>query len=41
MAKPSIDMCDDGKLVVLEGISHWVTHEAPERVNSLINDFLI
>ena len=41
MAQPSIDMCDDGKLVVLEGVSHWVMHEAPDRVNALVTDFLI
>jgi len=41
MAQPSIEMCDNGKLVTLEGISHWVTHEVPEKVNSLISDFLI
>lgn len=41
MAKPSIDLCDDGKLVILEGVSHWVPHEVPDKVNSLISDFLI
>lgn len=41
MAQPSIDMCDDGKLVILEGVSHWVPNEAPDKVNSLISDFLI
>jgi len=41
MAQPSIEMCDNGKLVMLEGVSHWVPNEAPARVNSLISDFLI
>lgn len=41
MAQPSIEMCDNGKLVMFEGVSHWVQHEAPDRVNSVISDFLI
>ena len=41
MAKPSVDMCDHGKLVTLEGVTHWVTHEAPAKVNALVSDFLI
>jgi len=41
MAQPSIEMCDNGKLVMFEGISHWVQHEVPDRVNSVISDFLI
>lgn len=41
MAQPSIEMCDQGKLVMLEGISHWVPNEVPEKLNSLISDFLI
>lgn len=40
MAQPSIDLCDDGRLVLLEGVSHWVNHEAPARVNQLLQEFL-
>ncbi|MEM9219388.1 MAG: alpha/beta hydrolase [Cyanobacteria bacterium P01_F01_bin.150] len=40
MVQPSIDLCDDGVLELLEGVSHWVNHEAPEQVNQLLQDFL-
>lgn len=36
MAQPSIDLCDNGRLVFLENASHWVQHEEAERVNDLI-----
>ncbi|SOD97359.1 alpha/beta fold hydrolase [Spirosoma fluviale] len=36
MAQPSIDLCDNGRLVFLENASHWVQHEEAERVNELI-----
>jgi pimeloyl-ACP methyl ester carboxylesterase len=40
MAQPSIDRCSDGRLVFLEEATHWLQHEEPERVNSLLLDFL-
>jgi pimeloyl-ACP methyl ester carboxylesterase len=40
MAQPSIDMCDDGRLVLIEEATHWVQHDEPERVNQLLGDFL-
>jgi epoxide hydrolase 4 len=40
MARPSIDLCDDGRLEFIEEASHWVQHEEPERVNRLLLDFL-
>lgn len=40
MAQPSIDLCDDGRLVFLEEATHWVQHDEPERVNELLLDFL-
>jgi epoxide hydrolase 4 len=40
LAQPSIDLCDDGRLVFFEDASHWVHHEEPERVNELIVAFL-
>jgi len=40
MAQPSIDMCDDGCLVLIEEATHWVQHDEPERVNQLLGDFL-
>jgi pimeloyl-ACP methyl ester carboxylesterase len=39
MAQPSIDLCDDGRLVPIEGASHWVQHEEPARVTGLLRDF--
>jgi len=40
MAQPSIDLCDDGRLVFVEEAGHFVQHEEPERVNELIVAFL-
>ncbi len=36
MAEESVALCRDGTLHKLEGVSHWVQHEAPERVNTLL-----
>jgi epoxide hydrolase 4 len=40
LAQPSIDLCDQGRLVFLEEATHWVQHEAAARVNELLIDFL-
>ena len=40
MAQLSVDLCDDGRLVTIEDATHWVQHDAPEQVNTLIGDFL-
>lgn len=40
LAQPSIDRCDDGRLVVIEEATHWVHHDAPERVNAALAEFL-
>ena len=40
MAQPSIDRCDNGRLVFIEEATHWVQHEEAERVNELIVSFL-
>ncbi len=40
MAQPSIDRCDDGRLVFIEEATHWVQHEEAERVNELLASFL-
>ena len=40
MAQPSINLCDDGRLVFFEEATHWVQHEEGEGVNSLIGKFL-
>lgn len=40
MAQPSIEMCDNGRLIFVEEATHWVQHEEAERVNELIITFL-
>lgn len=40
MAQPSIDLCDDGRLVLLEEAGHWVLHEEPQKINGLVREFL-
>jgi pimeloyl-ACP methyl ester carboxylesterase len=40
LAKPSIDLCDEGELAFIRNGSHWVLHERPDRVNQLMLDFL-
>jgi pimeloyl-ACP methyl ester carboxylesterase len=40
LVQESIDMCDDGRLEMIEGATHWVHHEAVERVNELLVSFL-
>ncbi|CAN5456609.1 alpha/beta hydrolase [soil metagenome] len=40
MAQPSIDLCDDGRLVFIEEATHWVQHDEPVRVNQLLLEFL-
>jgi len=39
MAQPSIDLCDNGSLVLIEKATHWVQHEEADRVNELIKSF--
>ena len=39
LAKPSIDLCRDGRLVFFEDATHWVQHEEAGRVNELIDRF--
>jgi len=40
MAQLSIDLCDNGELVVVEEATHWVHHEEASLVNELIDTFL-
>lgn len=40
MAQPSINLCNNGRLVFIEAATHWVQHEEPQRVNALIGSFL-
>lgn len=39
MAQPSIDLCESGRLVIIEGASHWVQYEESDKVNKLITEF--
>jgi pimeloyl-ACP methyl ester carboxylesterase len=41
MARPSLDHCDDGKLIFFPDATHWVQHEAAEEVNHYLTDFLL
>jgi epoxide hydrolase 4 len=40
MAHASAELCDDGRLVLVEEATHWIQHEEPALVNSLIDRFL-
>lgn len=40
MADDSVALCDRGRLELIEGASHWVKDDAPDRVNSLLESFL-
>lgn len=39
MAQPSIDLCDQGKLVFFEEASHWLQHDEADAVNKHLVDF--
>jgi pimeloyl-ACP methyl ester carboxylesterase len=36
MARPSLDYCDDGKLVFFEDATHWVQHDDAEEVTNFL-----
>lgn len=36
MAAPSVGYCDDGRLALVEGATHWVHHDAAGEVNRLL-----
>ncbi len=40
MARPSLALCDRGRLIVLEDQTHWLHWDAPDHVNALIADWL-
>jgi len=40
MAQSSVEMCDDGRLVVIDDATHWVQHDAADRVNGSLLEFL-
>jgi epoxide hydrolase 4 len=39
MARESLQYCDDGHLEMFEAATHWVQHEEPAQVNSLLSQF--
>lgn len=39
MAQPSLDLCDEGKLVFFENASHWVQQDASDAVNKHLVEF--
>ena len=39
MARESLHYCDDGHLKMLETATHWVQHERPAQVNTLLSQF--
>lgn len=39
LAQPSIDLCDEGRLVFFDDATHWLHHEEAERVSSLMLEF--
>jgi len=40
MAEKSIKRCTNGKLKILEDLTHWLHHEDPDTVNGLIYEFI-
>jgi len=40
MARPSIDLCDNGKLIFFEKATHWVQHDEADEVNKNLIEFL-
>lgn len=40
MARKSVEMCDDGRLVTFSGATHWVQDDKPDEVNTLLANFL-
>ncbi|PKL76143.1 MAG: alpha/beta hydrolase [Candidatus Melainabacteria bacterium HGW-Melainabacteria-1] len=40
LAQPSIERCQQGRLILLPRAGHWVHHDEVEQVNGLIQDFL-
>ena len=40
MAQASVDLCDDGRLLMIDDATHWVQHDAPAQVNSALVAFL-
>jgi epoxide hydrolase 4 len=39
MVRESLQYCDDGHLEMFEGATHWVQHEKPTQVTTLLSQF--
>lgn len=40
MAQPSVELCDDGRLILFEKATHWVQHDEADAVNKNLIEFL-
>ncbi len=40
MARPSIEKCSNGRLIMFEEATHWLQHEEPEKINQSIAEFI-
>ncbi len=40
MARPSIELCDNGQIELFDNAGHWILHEEPGRTSALIRRFL-
>jgi pimeloyl-ACP methyl ester carboxylesterase len=40
MAQSSIDLCENGRLIMIKDSGHWIQYEKSEEVNELMIDFL-
>jgi len=41
MARPSMDYCDEGNLILFPEATHWVQHDAADEVNHYLTDFIL
>jgi pimeloyl-ACP methyl ester carboxylesterase len=39
LIQPSLELCDQGRLELIEEATHWVHHEEPARVNRVLTEF--
>lgn len=39
MAQPSVDLCEEGRLIVIKDAGHWILYEKTEEVNRFIEAF--
>ncbi|WP_104202433.1 alpha/beta fold hydrolase [Billgrantia saliphila] len=40
LARAALELCDDARLEIVPGTTHWLHHEAPERIGTLLAGFL-